>query len=146
MPFYQILLADDDWDDRTMFREALEETSSEVELVTVEDGLQLMKYLAAVQQPPPPNIIFLDINMPGKTGDQCLKEIRSNEKFNDTPVVMFSTSSHHHDIDRTYSAGANMYVSKSIFFQDDIRNLKRILATDWNDWLVNRSRLKYVFG
>ena len=40
----------------------------------------------------PPHLIFLDINMPRKSGPECLSEIKQNEKLKDIPVVMFSTS------------------------------------------------------
>jgi CheY-like chemotaxis protein len=131
----QLLLADDDADDRTLFQEAVKELSLPVELILLEDGEQLMSYLREVKQPPPPDIIFLDINMPGKTGDVCLKEIRSNPYFNTVPVIMFSTSIHTPYIKEAYANGATLYVSKSLFFEDDVNYLKRILAINWNDYL-----------
>jgi CheY-like chemotaxis protein len=140
------VLADDDADDRSLFREAVKEASATAELVTIEDGQELMDYLDGIQDPPPPDIIFLDINMPCKTGDVCLKEIRAKERFQNVPVVMFSTSSHLPDINESYENGANMYVSKSVFFEDDVSILKEIISTDWKAYIPKPPKNNFVYG
>ncbi len=83
--------------------------------------------------------------MPCKTGGVCLKEIRGNQKFKDVPIVMFSTSTHHNDIDESYESGANMYVSKSIFFEDDVSILKKLLSINWEEYRPKSSKNKFVF-
>jgi CheY-like chemotaxis protein len=120
----KILYADDDEDDRVLFQQALKEAHTVAELTTVADGDKLMKYLAQGDGQHP-DIIFLDINMPFKNGKECLQEIRSNPKLSEVPVVMFSTSAHKEDIEETYSNGANLYVSKPVFYQDEIKILKK---------------------
>jgi CheY-like chemotaxis protein len=141
----QIVLADDDADDRSLFREAVMKISAGTELVTVEDGQELMDYLDDIEHPPPPHIIFLDINMPCKTGDVCLKEIRTREKFRNVPIVMFSTSSHPPDINESYESGANMYVSKSVFFEDEVSILKKIISTDWKAYIPKPPKNNFVY-
>ncbi len=86
-----ILLADDDTDDRFFFEKALKEISIATHLTTVEDGEQLMDWLAE-NSDHLPDILFLDLSMPRKTGFECLTEITENEKLKDIPVVVFSTS------------------------------------------------------
>jgi CheY-like chemotaxis protein len=86
-----ILLAEDDIDDRFFFEKALNEVIIETKLSVVNDGIQLMEYLAKNLQNLP-NIIFLDISMPGKTGIECLSEIHENELLNKIPIAMLSTS------------------------------------------------------
>jgi DNA-binding response OmpR family regulator len=139
-----ILLADDDADDRAFFREALILAALHAELITVEDGKQLMDYLTTIDVPPPPDIIFLDINMPYKNGKACLREIRNNQKFNNVPVIMFSTSSHHKDIDDAYTNGANMYICKSDFFDDEVNMLNTLFSPNWKEQLANPSKDRFI--
>jgi CheY-like chemotaxis protein len=90
-PPLNILLADDDIDDRFFFIKALKEIPLSTNLTTVHDGEELMHYLEKNQKSLP-NILFLDLSMPRKTGFECLYDIKDNEKLKDIPVVMFSTS------------------------------------------------------
>ena len=109
-----IVLADDDPDDRIFFEEALNEVDVATQLTAVGDGAELMKTLAKTVDvpPPPPHVIFLDLNMPFKNGFECLKEIRETPRLKNIPVVIFSTSSNQDSIEATYSLGANCYISK----------------------------------
>jgi CheY-like chemotaxis protein len=86
-----IMLADDDIDDRFFFEKALNEIPIATHLTIVHDGEQLMNYLfenSAYLH----DVLFLDISMPRKTGIECLSEIKENKKLKDIPVVIFSTS------------------------------------------------------
>jgi CheY-like chemotaxis protein len=139
----KILLAEDDEDDREFFKDALKEANPATKLKTLENGEQLMKYLTSVDGVHP-DIIFLDINMPCKNGKQCLKEIRSNKKLDDVPVIMFSTSSYKEDIDETFKNGANLYVSKPVFFKDEVKILKKIFALNWQEELLKRDKKRFV--
>src|SRR5450759_3766148 len=86
-----ILLADDDTDDCFFFDKALRETPIATHLTIVHDGEQLMDYLSKNSEHLP-DVLFLDLSMPRKTGFECLSEIKENKKLKDLPVVMFSTS------------------------------------------------------
>lgn len=86
-----ILLADDDMDDRIFFEKALKEISLDTTLRTVHNGEQLMEDLAR-HADPLPDILFLDLSMPRKTGFECLAEIKENKKLKDITVIMFTTS------------------------------------------------------
>ncbi len=86
-----ILLADDDLDDRNFFEKALSELPVAVTLSTVNNGEQLMEYLLE-NADQLPDVLFLDLSMPRKTGFECLAEIKENEKLNNLTVIMFTTS------------------------------------------------------
>jgi CheY-like chemotaxis protein len=124
----RILLADDDKDDRFLFREALSELPIEAELSTVHDGEELMNYLAENTQNLP-DILFLDLNMPRKNGFECLTEIKLNDELANLPVIMFSTSyprDMHYEQDiikLLYKIGAYDYIRKP----DDFRQLKEVI-------------------
>ena len=123
-----ILLAEDDIDDRLFFSKALEEIPIETTLIAVHDGEQLMTYLSENVERLP-NVLFLDLSMPRKTGFECLSEIKENEKFKDLIVVMFSTSytkdtNYEQDmINILYEIGAHLYIRKP----SDFNMLKKVI-------------------
>jgi len=86
-----ILLADDDADDRSFFETALKEIPVDTRLATVNDGEQLMDYLSK-NSDQLPDVLFLDLSMPRKGGFECLTEMKDDIKLKDIPIVMFSTS------------------------------------------------------
>src|SRR6476659_2508685 len=88
---HNLLLADDDIDDCTFFEDALKELPISATLSTVNDGAQLMNFLS-MESDNPPDVLFLDLNMPRKSGFECLSEIKSIDKLKDLPVIIFSTS------------------------------------------------------
>lgn len=118
-----IMLADDDEDDRLFFKEAFEEVKIKYKISTFNDGEQLMDYLYEANNPLP-DIIFLDLNMPRKSGIECLKEIRNNERLQKISVAIYSTSSSEQDIEDTFVSGANVYIKKP----NDFNMLKKILS------------------
>ena len=75
--FILITLADDDEDDRMFFTDAFDELKINTVVNTVNDGVALMNFLNDPESILP-NIIFLDLNMPLKSGIECLKEIKND--------------------------------------------------------------------
>lgn len=108
---FLILIADDDEADRMVFAEAFSELKIKTVVRTVNDGMQLMKWLSE-REPPLPHFLFLDLNMPRKNGLECLKEIREGEKLKDIFVAIYSTSDSEDDIEETFLSGANVYITK----------------------------------
>ena len=111
-PFLNILLADDDKDDRFFFDLVLKKLHLPIELATVEDGAMLIKYLDN-NSAQLPDALFLDLNMPRKNGMECLEEIKNNEKLKGIPVIIYSTSLNEDVVDQLYKNGAHCYVRKS---------------------------------
>jgi len=125
-----ILLADDDEDDRSFFRRAIEEVRVKTVLNTVNDGQQLMEYLLR-NGTSLPNIIFLDLNMPRKGGIECLEEIRSMKELKDISIVIYSTSGSEEDIETTFLKGANVYIKKPNDFQKLKEAIAKVLSINW---------------
>jgi len=117
-----ILLAEDDQDDRMFFKDAFDAVKIEHDLTMFEDGIELMDYLHDTNELP--HIVFLDLNMPGKSGIECLKEIRSNNRLRDLSVAIYSTSASNNNIEETFILGANVYIKKP----KDFITLKKILS------------------
>lgn len=139
-----IILAEDDADDREFFEEALKEISIETTLTTVKDGAELMTVLDEnLNEPPPPHVIFLDLNMPRKNGIECLKEIRETPKLKNIPVVIFSTSAFPTAIETSYSLGANCFIRKPNSHQLLKKAIETVLAL--NLWEHNQQLPKADF-
>lgn len=125
---FNVLLAEDDRDDRFFFNIALKEISISTELTTVYDGEELMMYLSENLENLP-DVIFLDINMPRKNGVECLTEIRQSEKLKHLFVVIFSTFySRYNDfeeeaIKKIKSIGVDDFIRKP----QDLLQLKEII-------------------
>lgn len=120
---YNILLADDDSDDCLFFQEALSELNIKSQLTVVNDGVELMQYLAK-SVAPLPDALFLDLNMPKKSGGECLSEIQSIPRFQPLPVIIFSTSFDPQVIATLYNHGANYYIRKP----GDFEVLKQLVS------------------
>jgi CheY-like chemotaxis protein len=109
-PLY-ILLADDDEGDRLIFKEAFDELKLMTKVETVNDGIELMKYLND-KALPLPDILFLDLNMPRKNGLECLKEIKQDDRLKNISIAIYSTSASDTDMEATFLNGANIYIHK----------------------------------
>ena len=70
-----------------------------------------------------PHLIFLDLNMPRKNGLECLREIRSDEKFKNIAIAIYSTSAAEKDIEETFHIGSNVYIKKP----NNFATLKQLL-------------------
>lgn len=111
---FNVLLADDDKDDRFFFKKALGEITIHTNLVTVSNGERLMEYLSENSEKLP-CVLFLDLNMPRKNGNECLVEIKANAKYLNMPVIIYSTSLREEVADVLYKNGAHFYIQKCNF-------------------------------
>ena len=109
----QIVIADDDHEDIEMFQSALLETCPNHQLTVAKDGVSLLELLSEISRP---YAIVLDLNMPRKSGKQCLVEIRSKKEFENVPIIILSTSSQDGDIEYCLAEGATKYVVKPTSF------------------------------
>ncbi|HMV11182.1 MAG TPA: response regulator [Cyclobacteriaceae bacterium] len=128
-----ILLVEDDADDRMLFTEALYELTADVRLRTAshcDDGIDsLIKPHDEL-----PDLVVMDINMPGKNGLECLEDIRSHSRLYTLPVVILSTDTDESVIEDAYRRGANFYISKPNSFQALKREVHKLITTDWKSF------------
>jgi len=122
-----IFYADDDLDDLDLFTDIVKELGSEV--LTFEYGDDLMHQLE--NPPPAAGILFLDINMPKRSGFEILSEIRSEKKWQDLPIVMFTTSSSPENISKSRDLGANFYIAKTYDLAKLKKSIQYALTIDW---------------
>ena len=132
----EILMADDDPDDRLLAERALHEYRLKNGIRFVEDGEELMDYLyrrgkySAPGAAPTPGLILLDLNMPRKDGREALAEIKRDPVLHKIPVVVLTTSKAEEDIVRAYDLGVNSYITKPVSFQG-LAEVMKTLSIYW---------------
>lgn len=112
---YDVLLVEDDSGDAGLVRIALRRSRYVCRLHHVADGMATMAFLRRQgdhDKAPRPDLILLDLNLPGRTGHEVLEDIRADSLLCSIPIVILSTSSAERDIKKAYALGASSYVSK----------------------------------
>ncbi|MGN6645627.1 MAG: response regulator [Cytophaga sp.] len=126
----RVMLADDDEDDRLFFTEAFQEIKIKTAVTTLNNGIELMNYLKK-EDAVLPHVLFLDLNMPGKTGLDCLKEIKSIDRLKNIAIAIYSTSASDEDIEDTFVEGANVYIKKPHEFSTLKNVLSDVITLNW---------------
>lgn len=104
----EVLLIEDNPGDAFLVRLVLGESQTPIKVQVAQDGMQALLMLAsdAIH----PDLIILDLNIPNISGHQVMERYRQNE----IPVVVFSSSWHEEDRDRSLALGASEFVRKPI--------------------------------
>lgn len=115
MGHIHILLVEDNEGDILLMNEALLKRPS-VKKVSVakngQEGIDFVNKEKNFQEAETPDLIILDINLPLKNGYEVLKALKGSEKTRMIPIIVFTTSSTAKDVDKSYEALANLFVSK----------------------------------
>lgn len=127
-----VLLVDDDENDRLLFGSALKDTGLDVELFEASDGYAAINYLLSAEHAefPSPDVVFLDLKMPAMDGFEVLKEIRSRPELKRLTIFILSHSSERSDMLRAHALGANAAYKKPTHYKD----LVGLLQTVLNPW------------
>jgi CheY-like chemotaxis protein len=124
-----ILLVEDSPTDIDLTREGLEMGKLTNDLSVVENGNDALAFLrregeyAGAERP---DLILLDLNLPGKDGREVLEEIKTDESLMSIPVVVLTSSKAEEDIARTYKLHANCYITKPVNFSRLVEVVKGI--------------------
>jgi len=106
-----ILLIDDDEDDRWLFTDALNRTVPSVKCITASGGQEAISLLDEGREKLP-DLIFLDLNMPGMDGKKCLSLLKAHDKLSSIPVIVYSTSNFPKDTEDAIRLGAKEFIMK----------------------------------
>ena len=140
-----ILLADDDEDDRLLFKEAVERGKMRAKITFLNDGVKLMEYLLKPDRILP-QVVFLDLNMPRKNGLECLREIRGHDILKNLSVVIYSTSSSFEDVEETFAQVANIYIKKPNDFGVLKKIISEVLGLNWKYHTSGCNRESYLLS
>jgi CheY-like chemotaxis protein len=111
----EVLLVDDNPADLDLTRDVLKRNPFPSNVHTVVDGMEATAFLqrqGKYKNAKRPDIVFLDLNLPRKNGRSVLAEVKSDPVLQAIPIIIFSTSNAHKDIERSYELGANCYITK----------------------------------
>ena len=128
--YSHLLIIDDDIEDQEIFIEAVREVSETIHCSSSTSGEEALDHLARPSASPP-DLIFLDLNMPKLNGKQVLKEIKNIPAAKSIPVIMYSTSFAPRDIEEIRQSGAAHHLLKPSRFNDLCTALNSILAKEW---------------
>lgn len=124
-PPAEILLVEDSPTDVLLTREALADMRLANVMTVVsrgEDALALL-YDPEVRRP---DLMLLDLNLPGISGLEVLTRIKQDVHLRKLPVVILTTSSAEEDVDAAYRGYANAFVRKPVRFEEFIRAVSEI--------------------
>lgn len=113
----EILLVEDNPGDIALTQEALRRSKISNKLSVVNDGDAALAYLhqrAGYEGSSEPQLILLDLNLPGMDGREVLEQIKSDPKTRRIPVVVMTTSNSEQDIVSSYDSHANCYITKPV--------------------------------
>jgi CheY-like chemotaxis protein len=122
--FKNIIFVDDDEDDRMVFSAVIHETYTNILYNDFKSAEEVISYLDC-DFIMPPDLIFLDLNMPLKDGFFVLRALKKKERLKNIPVVIFSTSKNPSDIEKSKKLGAVGYAVKP----SDIGTLMQVIQT-----------------
>ena len=127
-----ILLVEDDVADQEIIKRVVSTGATSATLQIVSDGQEALDYLkreGAYTSPgsaPKPDLVLLDLNMPGLNGFEVLTEIRKDPSVRLLPVIVLTTSDQESDIVQSYERGANSYLTKPVSFDEFVRVIREI--------------------
>jgi len=127
-----ILVVEDDPGHRELITEAIKETDVLNNTQLVKNGDEALRYLnkegeySDKEKYPKPDLILLDLKLPGKNGKDVLREIKSNERTRLIPVIVLTVSALDKDVDECYMLGANGYITKPMDFDQFTAIVKTI--------------------
>jgi len=120
----KVLVADDKATSRELIRTVLENRGYSISEAS--DGIEALRLARELQ----PDLIILDLHMPGVDGFGVIAELRREPKFSSTPIMALTASAMQGDRERALAAGFDSYVSKPIPLPSLRDEVERLLGND----------------
>ena len=130
----EILLVEDSPGDVRLTQEVLQEGKVMNNLHVVKNGEEALEFVHRKNghgEAPRPDMILLDLNLPRKSGQDVLKEIKNDKDLRRIPVVVLTTSKNSEDVAAVYDLNANCYVVKPL----DLDQFVQVIESIDNFWL-----------
>lgn len=147
---FTLLLVEDDPNDVELFRHALEHAAPrahiKVRLEITHHGEEAIRYLSGSgafahrSRFPFPDLVVLDLKMPGLNGLDVLAWLKDHHEYRRVPKILLSSSSLERDVDEAYRLGVNTFFQKPSNLQE-LRELLYHLVSYWG--LTQRSIIRH---
>jgi CheY-like chemotaxis protein len=128
-----ILLIEDNPGDISLAKKALSSSKLINNLNVVTDGEEAIAYLhkeGQYKNAIHPDLILLDLNLPKKSGQEVLAEIKLDKDLKRIPVVILTSSKEEKDILKSYDSHANCYITKPV----DLSKFQEVVSNIENFW------------
>lgn len=135
-PCGAILLVEDNPADVELAAIAIKQSRPDVAIHVVhtgDDALAFLNRQGEHEDAPVPDLVLLDLNLPGRAGTEVLDVIKSDASLRTIPVIMFSNSNAAADVEAAYRNGANAYLLKPMEYAD-IKEAMANLLDFWYGW------------
>ena len=120
-PVQKILLVDDDPEDRAIMKEVIEYCPGKEMYSFAHNGEEALSSLeGSYQSGDLPSLIVLDLNMPRMNGTEVLSVLKSDQRFRDIPVIIYSTSINLLEKEKCMNLGAHSYIAKPVSLSESI--------------------------
>ncbi len=138
---HTVLLVEDNTRDVRLMQHVLARLGIPHDVRVVSSGEQALAYLRredvyrAPDAAPCPDLILLDLELPGMSGHDVLRYCKQDARFKCIPVAVFATSEEPEEVRRAYADGANVYLRKPMEFLQLLSVFKQ-LNTFWFDLVI----------
>ncbi len=125
----KVLVVEDDANDITIIRRAMLKSDVKCELSFAEDGKEALNFLyrqGKFEDAPRPDLILLDLRLPGMDGLEVLAKIKQDDKLRRIPVIVLTGSTREEDMVRAYDSGAASYMTKPVVSKDFVRLIQTV--------------------
>ncbi|MBX9667427.1 MAG: response regulator [Candidatus Obscuribacterales bacterium] len=139
----RILLVEDNPADVFMFKRCVKQSSLPTAVEVLDNGKKAQDQLDKYKDMPPdelPDIVFLDLNLPGRSGYEILVDLKSNDMLRHIPVIILTTSSNPQDVRRTYGHFANSFMTKPVDPSEYEKAINNVLTYWFATTLLPSSR------
>ena len=136
---HRILLVEDNPGDRRLAAEMFVESGAGLELHVVSDGGEAISFLrreGRYSGAPAPDLILLDLNLPGRDGIEVLAEIRASDQWSGIPVIVLTSSRNEDDRSRSRALRADGFWNKP-FDIDGYIGMARVLERFCRSWRLS---------
>jgi chemotaxis family two-component system response regulator Rcp1 len=128
----RLLIVDDNPSDAKLLSDTLRRYTRPEYIHVVDDGEKALEYLHRQNGSTTlPDLIIMDLNMPRRTGQDVLENIKMDPKLRSIPVIMFTSSENEKDVRNAYNAHVNCFVTKPI----ELAGWERVVAAIQAFWL-----------
>jgi len=126
-----ILLIEDDPGHARLIEKNLRRSNINNEIEVIRDGQEAIEYLFhegqyTNSQHAPSLLVLLDLNIPGLSGYQILKRMKSDKRTKHIPVIILTTTDDAHEVAKCYELGCNIYITKPVDYDQFSEAIRKI--------------------
>lgn len=127
----EILMVEDSLSQARLTMGALRQSLVDHRMTWLADGDEAVRFLmreGRYRQAPQPDLVLLDLNLPGRSGQEVLREIRHDERLGKTAVVILTASDAAEDHQQVEQLGAQSYLTKPVDMDEFLRVVQDVKA------------------